>query len=258
MKKKSAFRFVVTLFACMLLFYLAACSSDDAEDIAEEVLPSTMARTIHLSPDAPEVDVDYELIEVQSTVVGLNYGDASTYSEVSSGTTRVAVRQASNDEEVASFEGFLFASDVDNTVYIVNLVSDLEFILSNDDRTRDDDNAKVRFVHAAPDAPAVDVKTDAPDGPAVFSDAEFKDITEYTAVAPGDYTFVVTAAGEEGSAVATFQPVTLDAGRIYTVVALGTLDDGDDGDPNFVFGVRVYVDSGDGDSFVDLELEATE
>jgi hypothetical protein len=48
--------------------------------------------------------------------------------------------------------------------------------------------------------------------------------------------------------VVTFAPVTLDAGTIYTVVALGTLDDTDDID----FGVPVFVDSGNGDAFVDF------
>ena len=114
----------------------------------------------------------------------------------------------------------------------------------------DADNATVRFVHAIPDAPAVDIKTDTPDGPAVFSGAAFKDITDYKVVPPGAYTFVVTAAGDTESAVVTFQEATLDAGGIYTIVALGTLD----GDDDYEFGVRVFVDSGEGDSFVDLTV----
>ena len=39
-------------------------------------------------------------------------------------------------------------------------------------------------------------------------------------------------------------------GGIYTIVALGTLD----GDDEYEFGARVFVDSGDGDSFVDLTV----
>jgi hypothetical protein len=50
--------------------------------------------------------------------------------------------------------------------------------------------------------------------------------------------------------VVTFESVTLDAGGQYTIVALGTLDADDDYD----FGVRVFIDSGDGDSFVDLTI----
>ena len=238
------------LAAFLLLIVLAACSSSDAEKIVEEVLPSTMVRAIHLSPDAPEVDVEYELIEVEATIAGLAYKEASPYTEVSSGTAKVTFKLSSNGQEVGSIEAPEFASDIDNTVYAVNLAANIEFLQSEDDRLRDDDNAKVRFVHAVHDAPSVDVKTDAPDGTAVFSSVAFKDITDYNSVAPGDYTFVVTQAGDTENAVVTFEPATLEAGTIYTVVALGTLDDGD----AYAFGVRVYVDSGDGNTFVDLTI----
>ena len=119
-----------------------------------------------------------------------------------------------------------------------------------DDRTGDADNASVRFVHAAPDAPQVDVKTDAADGSAVFSGVAFKGITDYTTVPPDDCVFVVTVAGDTESAVVTFESVTIDAGGKYTIVALGTLD-ADDG---YDFGVRVFIDSGDGNRFVDLTV----
>jgi len=176
--------------------------------------------------------------------------NAVHYTEVSTGTTKVTFKRASDGEVIASYEDFVFASDIDHTVYAVNFASSLEFIDSGDDRTGDADNATVRFVHAAPDAPQVDIKTDAADGSAVFSGAAFKDITDYTTVPPGDYVFVVTAAGDTENAVVTFESVTLDAGVQYTIVALGTLDAEDDYD----FGVRVFVDSGDGDSFVDLTI----
>jgi len=248
-QKRSFMNFQVLLAFFLMLGVLAACSSDDAENIVEEILPDTKVRAIHLSPDAPEVDIDYELVEVQETIVGLAYKEASPYTEVSTGTVKVTFK-ASDGEVLGSIEDPVFASDIDNTVYAVNLAANLEFIQSEDDRTGDADNATVRFVHAAPDAPQVDVKTDAADGSAVFSGAAFKDITDYTTVPPGDYVFVVTAAGDTENAVVTFESVTLDAGGQYTIVALGTLDADDDYD----FGVRVFIDSGNGDSFVDLTI----
>lgn len=249
MQKRSFMNFQVLLAFFLMLGVLAACGSDDVENIVEEILPDTKVRAIHLSPDAPEVDIDYELVEVQETIVGLAYKEASPYTEVSTGTVKVTFK-ASDGEVLGSIEDPVFASDIDNTVYAVNLAANLEFIQSEDDRTGDADNATVRFVHAAPDAPQVDVKTDAADGSAVFSGAAFKDITDYTTVPPGDYVFVVTAAGDTENAVVTFESVTLDAGGQYTIVALGTLDADDDYD----FGVRVFIDSGNGDSFVDLTI----
>ena len=249
-QKRSFMNFQVLLAFFLMLGVLAACGSDDVENIVEEILPDTKVRAIHLSPDAPEVDIDYELVEVQETIVGLAYKEASPYTEVSTGTVKVTFKRASDGEELGGIEDPVFASDIDNTVYAVNFAANLEFIQSEDDRTGDADNATVRFVHAAPDAPQVDVKTDAADGSAVFSGAAFKDITDYTTVPPGDYVFVVTAAGDTENAVVTFESVTLDAGGQYTIVALGTLDADDDYD----FGVRVFIDSGNGDSFVDLTI----
>lgn len=250
MKNKAFSQILTLLVPFLLLGLLSACSSSDAEKIVEDVLPTTMVRAIHLSPDAPEVDIDYVVIETQDSVVGLGYKEASPYTEVSTGVTKVVLKRGSDGEELGSIDQPLFASDVDNTVYAVNIAANLEFIQSEDDRLRDDDNAKVRLVHAAPDAPAVDVKTNTPDGTAVFSGATFKDVTEYTAVPPGAYTFVITPAGDTENAVVTFEPATLDAGTIYTVVALGTLDEEDAYD----FGVRVFVDSGVGNTFVDLVI----
>jgi hypothetical protein len=73
------------------------------KDLVEEILPSTNVRAIHLSPDAPEVDIDYELIEVQETIVGLAYKEASPYTEVSTGTVKVTFKRASDGEVLASY-----------------------------------------------------------------------------------------------------------------------------------------------------------
>ena len=248
--KSIIFRNAIILISLLMLVAISACSSSDAERIAEEILPTTMARAIHLSPDAPEVDVYFELIEVEQTVVGLNYGEASSYTEVSSGITKVIFKLASNGQEAASLNDPAFAIDIDNTVYAVGLAASLEIIQSEDDRSTDPAKAKVRFVHASPDAPAVDVKIGDPAGTAVFANQSFKGVTDYALVDPGDYTFVVTQAGNNVDAVVTFEPVTLEVNTIYTVVARGTLEDTDD----FDFGVRVFIDNGAGDTFVDLTV----
>ena len=131
-------------------------------------------RAIHLSPDAPEVDVEYEVIEVQKIVDGLAYKDASSYTEVSTGTSKVVLKRSSDGAMLGTYEDFIFAGDIDHTVYAVNFASNIEFIDSKDDRSEDVDNALVRFVRASPDAPKVDIKTNTPDGSVVFSGAASK------------------------------------------------------------------------------------
>ncbi|MEZ4551575.1 MAG: DUF4397 domain-containing protein [Desulfobacterales bacterium] len=71
---------------------------------------------------------------------------------------------------------------------------------------------------------------------------------KYIEVDGGDYSFVVTPAGTN-TEVIKYKPVTLENGKVYTVVASGTLDALDDND----FMVRAYVDNDTGAAYVDLD-----
>jgi len=80
-------------------------------------------------------------------------------------------------------------------------------------------DAKVRIVHASPDAPAVDVYVD---GTAVVQGAEFKDATEYLPLKAGEYKVEIYPAGKKDKAVLS-QKVRVDAGKAYTVAAANKL-----------------------------------
>jgi hypothetical protein len=79
------------------------------------------------------------------------------------------------------------------------------------------DKSWVRVIHAASDAPAVDVLAN---GSLVFEGLKFKNFTEYTPVGPGAYTFQVNLTGTNTTATG-FGPVTLQAGTAYTFYAVG-------------------------------------
>jgi hypothetical protein len=95
-----------------------------------------------------------------------------------------------------------------------------------------DDDARVRVVHASPDAPAVDVYVD---GSAVLTDVPFPTASDYLPVAAGTYNVQVFAAGSDPEADSPVieADLTLDAGTDYTVVAVGLLED---------IGAEVFVD----------------
>ena len=81
------------------------------------------------------------------------------------------------------------------------------------------DDARIRVIHASPDAPAVDVYAN---GSKVLSDVPFPASSGYLAVPADAYTFEVFVAGADpstDSAVLTI-PAELEAGTDYTVVAL--------------------------------------
>jgi len=79
--------------------------------------------------------------------------------------------------------------------------------------------ARVRVVHASPDAPAVDVWVN---GAPAFKNAPFKAIAPYAELAGGDYDVQVVPAGAT-TPVVIKGTLGFGAGKDYTVIALGKL-----------------------------------
>lgn len=78
------------------------------------------------------------------------------------------------------------------------------------------ENARVRVIHASPDAPNVDVYAN---GTRVLSNVPYKAASDYLSVPPGNYRFEVFPAGVTTNPVLTIV-ANLAAGTDYTVVAL--------------------------------------
>ncbi|ERJ12975.1 DUF4397 domain-containing protein [Haloplasma contractile] len=83
--------------------------------------------------------------------------------------------------------------------------------------------AYVRFVHLSPNAPSVDITL--PNGPALFSDVTFEETTEYIEVRPATYTLQVRPARNTNQVVLSVPNVTLEPGKVYTVYAVGLLNE---------------------------------
>ena len=95
----------------------------------------------------------------------------------------------------------------------------LNAIFSADDPAGNMGGARVRVVHASPDAPAVDVWVD---GTRVFENIAFEDITDFAEVPAGSYNVQVVPAGETMPVVIEAD-LTLDAMTDYTVIATDEL-----------------------------------
>lgn len=81
-----------------------------------------------------------------------------------------------------------------------------------------DGDARIRVVHASPDAPAVDIWVN---GAVAISDLAFKEATDYVPLAPGEYRIQVTPAGGAAADAVIDATVTLEASTDYTVAAIG-------------------------------------
>jgi hypothetical protein len=80
--------------------------------------------------------------------------------------------------------------------------------------------AKVRVVHASPDAPAVDVYLD---GNKVLTNVPFFTASDYLDVPAGPHDIKVTPTGDANTAVIDAKGVAVEAGKVYTVAAVGKL-----------------------------------
>jgi hypothetical protein len=106
-------------------------------------------------------------------------------------------------------------------------------VLEDDNAAVEDGMARLRVVHASPDAPAVDV-TAASGEITLFDGVAFGE-SGYTTVEAGDYTVEIRGdtADDDGDVVAA-DDVSLADGGVYTAFAAGYLSPDDDpGDAAF-------------------------
>jgi hypothetical protein len=80
--------------------------------------------------------------------------------------------------------------------------------------------AKVRVVHASPDAPAVDVYLN---GDQALSNVSFFTASDYLDLPAGTYQVQVTPAGQPASAAVIDASATIEAGKAYTIAATGAV-----------------------------------
>jgi len=183
---------------------------------------SAMLRVVHASPDTPAIEV---LIDGQKTLSALQFTEATAYISVPSGRHQIVVLSATAGSGGKAF----IDTSVDlqdgqaYTVVAADRLANIEPVVLVDDLTRlAATQAYVRLVHASPDAPPVADVAVSDGGPTVFRSVPFKGATEYLAVAPGSYRFDLRPAGSS-QWLATTNAIALDAGRSYTVFAMGQL-----------------------------------
>ncbi|UCC80898.1 MAG: DUF4397 domain-containing protein [Candidatus Zixiibacteriota bacterium] len=233
-----------------MLAFAAGCSDNDDDNNPLIPSPSTSkVRVVHTSYDAPAVDV---WVDGAVAISNLAYGQSSGYAELTAGMRNIQVTPTGQSSPVVIDADLNIADTEEYTVTAVDMLSNISAVVSVDDRDPNTGQAKVRFLHASPDAPAVDIKLNSGNGPAVFSNVSFKEITDYAEVNGASYTFVVTPAGSDVE-VFVFEPIAVSEGTVYTVVAHGSLDQTD----NYPFGVRVFVDNDPGNVFVDMSSATT-
>jgi len=206
----------ISIFASAILavsiFTLSSCEDDEKITYANVLVT-------HASPDAPGVDLLIDDVKVNTQP--LTYPNNTGYLDAETGTRNIKVNVAGTSTTVINGDLDL---EVDKyySVFAIDQVSEITALVLVDDLTMPaTGKAHVRFVHLSPDAPAVDVAV-ASSGAVVFSDIAFKESTVFTPLDAGTYNLDVRVAGTSTVAL-VLDPITLQAGKIYTVFAKGFL-----------------------------------
>jgi hypothetical protein len=196
---------------------LAACSDDDSP-----TSPSTgtaQVRVAHLSPDAPAVDV---YVNGSRVVSGAAFKDVTGYLAVPAGSASIRVTPAGATSPAVIDATVSLGAGGTYTVAATGVLASIEPLVLEDDRGTTG-QAKVRFVHASPDAPAVDIAVTG--GPVLFANVPFRQATAYPQVAPSTYNLEARPAGSTTVALRV-EDVALNAGTNYTIFAVGLLSNG--------------------------------
>jgi hypothetical protein len=233
---------IMALVAVALPFIVGGCSDDDKK-ITSPGEPTTYSyvRVAHLSPDAPAVDV---WVDGAVALQDVAFGGFSSYLKLSAGNHRIQVSPANQtspiviDAEVTLITGNYY------TVAATGRLAGIAPTVLVDSVSRETGKARIRFVHAGPDAPSVDITL--ADGTVLFPDVQFREAGTYLAVPGGTYDLQVRLAGTQTVAL-SFGDVPLSNNTTYSVFAVGLLSDGS-------LKATVSVDSpGTGSTTVDLE-----
>jgi len=200
---------------------LVGCGGDSVTGSSPSEAGSSLVRVAHLSPDAPAVDV---LVNGARVVTGAAFGDATGYLALPAGSARIQVVPAGASSPVVIDATLELANGAAYTVAATGFLGagDLKPLVLSDDLSPSG-QAKVRFVHASPDAPAVDIAVT--NGPVLFPNVAFREFKGYAQVAGGSYDLEARPAGS--TAVALRVPgVSLANGTNYTIFAIGRLGNG--------------------------------
>jgi len=184
-------------------------------------------RVFHASPDAPNVDV---LINGGRILENVPYKAASDFLGIDSGDTRVQVNVTGTDTSAIDTH-VVFDEDTDYMIVAADKVAQITPLVFTADRSRPEaGSAKLRVLHAAASAPAVDVYVTAPDAgianaQPVLSNVPFKTMSDYLTVPAGSYDVFVTLAGTKRVAIEA-RALAVSDGLVGTVAALDAVGGG--------------------------------
>lgn len=209
-------------------------SDNDRDTNTPPPAASSFVRVHHTAADAPDVNV---LVNGNTTLEAVPYQVSSGILEVDAGSYEIQVDGILPGGDVATVIGpadVEFAGDMRYEIFAIGSVEagTLEpLILSNAVAAVSDGNVRLQVVHAAPDAPDVDIYVTAPDAvladEAAVATLAYSDYTDQVEIPTGDYRIRATVAGDADAVAFDSGTVNLDAGADLVLAAVPNTGAGD-------------------------------
>jgi hypothetical protein len=185
------------------------------------MIDTASVRVGHCCPDAPNVDVH---VDGNPAFEDVPFEQISEYAELSAESHDISVTPHGDDESVLDLTVDLEA-DSAYSALATGMLDDLECtVFADAPGDVAADQTHVRFVHASPDAPAVDVRV-ADGGPTLCENIEFRTASEYVPVDAGSYDLEVVPTGSDDIAL-SLPDTELDGGAAVSAIAVGQAGDG--------------------------------
>jgi hypothetical protein len=185
---------------------------------------TAFVRAINASPDSPPLDGCLgDGFVVFDAIGGENPG--TTYAQVAVTNPSISFVRDGDDctEPFLVSSNVSLAADSESTFLLLNVFDEIEAVLLSDDNSPPAaGKTHLRFVHAHPDGPQVDINF--ADGTLLVDDMSFRDVSEYVAVDAGDLIIQVRSAAGD-AILRTFATFTAQQGQVVSFFFLNTDDE---------------------------------
>ncbi len=206
MRKRTVFRWLVALNVLTAVVLSSAGASAAGPRV----------RVIHASPDAPSVDV---WADAKPAFTNAPFKGITPYATLTAGAHQFQVVPAGQTTPAVISANLSLAADKDYSIVAAGKLANIApLVLEDNNAAPAQGKAHVRFVHASPDAPAVDIAVKG--GPIIFNNIAFKGVGSYTPVDAGTYDLEVRLAGKP-DVVLPLPGIKLENGGVYTAWAMG-------------------------------------
>lgn len=191
---------------------------NDPAQQPEQVQAKPYFRIMHASPNAPAVDV-----YANGTMVAKNlvYKDFSSYWSAVPGNYLIEVYPAGQKTRPIISSNIPIPQGTIFNIAIIEVAPNVSlYPIPEPASGQNFGRPCIRFINLSPNSPAIDIITS--DGKNIFSNVEYKFITDYACILTGTYTFEIRPKGSKDAAF-TLSNVKLEANNYYSIYALGLL-----------------------------------